>query len=108
MNYNKFRRNLKNIIDSRRMTAKDFAYEVELSQPTICRYLKGERNPELEPLIKIASYCGVSVDWLIGISGDKFDVMPKNVQEVANAYSLASTDDRRVVDAVLEKYIKNW
>lgn len=38
------------------------------------------------------------------MSGDKYNVMPKEVQEIADLYQAATTDDRLVVDAVLKKY----
>ena len=55
-------------------------------------------------IIKIAHYFNVSIDWLLGFNGDKFDIMPQEVQDVATRYSLASPDDRKVIQAVLQKY----
>ena len=104
MDYSFFRENLRNLINVRGVTIKAFAEEVNASSATISRYLSGDRTPDLPYVVKIAEYFNVSIDWLLGINGDKFDVMPKEVQEVASLYSLASPDDRRVVQAVLGKY----
>ena len=104
MDYSFFRENLRNLINVRGITIKAFAAEIDASAATISRYLSGDRTPDLPYVVKIADYFSVSIDWLLGINGDKFDVMPKEVQEVASLYSLSSPDDRRVIQAVLGKY----
>lgn len=41
--------------------------EIGINQPTLFRYLKGEREPGIENLAKISNYFGVSADWLLGL-----------------------------------------
>ena len=106
MDYSFFRENLKNLLSVRGYTIKGFAAEINASAATISRYLSGDRTPDLPYVVNIASFFNVSIDWLLGINGDQFDVMPKEVQEVASLYSLASPDDRRVIQAVLGQYRK--
>lgn len=45
---------------------KTFSECCGLGKDTIRRYEKGEREPTLESAVKIADYCGVSLDWLAG------------------------------------------
>ncbi len=104
MDFTIFQKNLKQLLYARGITIRAFAEEVNANPATISRYLSGDRTPDLPYVVAIAKHFNVSVDWLLGINGDKFDVMPKEVQEVANLYSLASPDDRMVVQAVLGKY----
>ncbi len=104
MDYTAFRENLRRLISSRGMSVKAFGEEINVTPATLSRYLSGDRTPDLPYAVKIASYFNISVDWLLGINGDKFDIMPKEVQEIAYCYQLASPDDRRVVQAVLAKY----
>ena len=99
-----FKSNLRSLINSRGLTVKDFAAEVNIKAATIHRYLAGDRKPDVSYVIAIASFFNVSIDWLLGINGEQFDVMPKEVQEVASLYQYASNDDRNVVQAVLSKY----
>lgn len=75
-----------------------------MSTPTLSRYLAGKRTPDLPYVVKISEYFNISIDWLLGLNGEKFDVMPPEIQEVALLYSVATKDDRRVVQAVLGKY----
>ena len=97
--YSVFRERLRRLFEGRGMTIKDFSEEIEISSVTMSRYLAGTRVPDLPYVVKIAEHFGVSIDWLLGVNGDQFDV-----QEIANLYSLANEDDRRVVHAVLAKY----
>ena len=99
-----FQRNLKQLLEARNLTGQSFADEIGIPSATVYRYLNGDRTPDLAYLVKICSFFSVSLDWILGLSGDIYDVMPKELQEIANRYSLASPDDRRVIQAVLRKY----
>ena len=46
------------------------ATELNTTQNTISRYETGEREPGIDELIKIADYFNVSVDYLIGRTGN--------------------------------------
>lgn len=104
MNFTAFRNNLYSLISSRGISYASFSRDIGIPVQTIARYLKGERTPDLPYVVKIAQYFDVSIDWILGFNGDKFDVMPQEVQDVATCYSLASPEDRRVIKAVLQKY----
>lgn len=104
MDYSIFRQNLKQLIQSRGKTVKSFSADVNITEATLSRYLSGNRIPDLQYVVRLANYFGVSVDWLLGLSGDKFEVMPPQLQEVVTLYSRATEDDRNVVQAVLAKY----
>lgn len=50
-------------------TQKWLAEATELTEATICRYVKGERTPNAKNLEKIAKALNVSVDYLLGNVG---------------------------------------
>lgn len=102
--FEQFRKNLKALIHNRGLTISEMASELGMSTAAISRYLNGVRSPDLEYVIKIANYFGISIDWLLGFTGERYNVMPENLQEVAWLYSLATKDDQNVVQAVLAKY----
>ena len=104
MDYSAFRTNLYNLMHARGITIKALGEEINASAPTISRYLSGDRTPDLPYVVKLAGYFNVSIDWLLGVNGERFEVLPKEVQDVAHLYQLASVDDRRVIQAVLGKY----
>lgn len=104
MNYDAFRANLKDLLNTHGYSAKALAEELDCVPATISRYLTGVRQPDLPYVLKIAAFFDVSIDWLMGNCGDKFNILPTEYQELVRKYSLATTADRKVVDAVLEKY----
>ena len=105
MDYNEaFKTNLRALIESRGVLGKEVAEAINSTPISISRYLKGAREPELKYVVAIAKYFNVSVDWLLGLSDDKFNVLPPDIQELANLYSLAASSDRVAVQAILAKY----
>ena len=98
LDFTAFKKNLRDLIESRGLYAKDIAAEINVSTPTLSRYLQGVREPEL------TRYFGVSVDWLLGLSNDRYEAVPSEVREFATLYALASPDDRTIVETVLKKY----
>ena len=54
--------------------------------------------------MRLADFFDVSLDWLLGLSGERYNVMPQEIQDVADLYEVASPEDRRVIQAVLNKY----
>ncbi|MCC8183018.1 MAG: helix-turn-helix domain-containing protein [Clostridiales bacterium] len=105
IDFTAFQNNLRALIDARGRLIKDVAADVNVTPATMSRYLSGARDPDLKYVVRLAEYFSVSVDWLLGLNGEKFDVLPQEIQDFAELYSLASPDDRRVVQAVLSKYL---
>lgn len=104
MDYSIFRERLRQLTAGTGKNQNDMAAALRMSAPTLNRYLVGKRSPDLPYVVKIAEYFNVSVDWLLGLNGEKYKVMPPEIQEIADLYSAANLDDRRVVQAVLSKY----
>ena len=98
------RTNLKNLMESRNYTINTFSEAIGITSATISRYLSGSRIPDITYLIKISKFFNVSIDWLVGINGDKFEVLPAEVQDVLYKYSIASPADKKVIKTILERY----
>lgn len=106
MDYTYFKDNLHYLIKRNGKLAREVAVDLKIAPGTMSRYLQGKRTPELEYVVRIAEYFGVSIDWLLGTNKEQFDMLPPNVREVLDLYSRASSDDRKVIDTVLSKYRK--
>lgn len=104
MDYTIFRERLRQLVNGSGKNLQALAAELGMSTPTLSRYLTGSRTPDLPYVVKISQHFNISIDWLLGLNGEKFEVMPPEIQEVATLYSVATQDDRRVVQAVLKKY----
>lgn len=53
------------------LTQKELARKIGVTEASMSRYLKGEREPKIKVLIKIAHEFGVSTDYLLGLDYDK-------------------------------------
>lgn len=104
VDYNIFQKRLRDLIESRGKLVQEVAEETGISKITLSRYLNNHREPDLRYVVALAQYFNVSIDWILGFNGDKFDLLPQETQEFVHLFSLASPDDRRVVEAVLGKY----
>ena len=56
---------LKELRKNRNITQLKLAMDLSLSQNSISRYEKGEREPDYGTLIKIADYFDVSTDYIL-------------------------------------------
>ena len=65
---------------------------------TISRYLNGLRMPTVDNIILLADALDVSVDYLLGLH----DVPDDKI--LTATYSIASSDDKRVIWTLLERY----
>lgn len=57
---------LKELRESKRLTQKEVAEIIGYSEISYARYEKGEREPDISTLCKLAEYFNVTVDYLIG------------------------------------------
>ena len=57
---------LKELRESKGLTQKEVAEIIGYSEISYARYEKGEREPDISTLCKLANYFNVTVDYLIG------------------------------------------
>ena len=57
---------LKELREFKRLTQKEVAAIIGYSEISYARYEKGEREPDISTLCKLAEYFNVTVDYLIG------------------------------------------
>ncbi len=70
---------------------KQLAIDLKVSQPTICMWEKGDREPTNVSAARIADYFGVSMDYLLGRSDIRNDVKP------------ATEDDGELVSEIISR-----
>lgn len=61
---------IKELRKAKNITQLKMAMDLNMSQNTISRYENGEREPGLKELVQIADYFDVSVDYLLGRTGN--------------------------------------
>lgn len=107
LKYDAFRSNLRALIDSKGLMAKDLAAEVDATPATISRYVTQMRDPDLEYVYRIAKYFGVTIDYLLGINDNKHSDLTPEARKIAELYTQASAEDQAVIKTVLRKYEGN-
>ena len=70
--------NMKKIRESLQLTQVKVANDLKLSRQVYNFYENGKRNPDMQTLIKIADYYGVSIDSLLGRTNV---IKPENIDE---------------------------
>ena len=59
---------LKTLRLEKNLTQQQLADMLNMNSVTYLRYEKGQREPSIDTLIEIASFYGVSIDYLVGVS----------------------------------------
>ena len=72
---------LKELREQRRLNQEGLAMKLNVSQSTISAYEIGERTPDLEMLIEMADFFGVSLDYLVGLSDVKQNISQNSLTE---------------------------
>jgi len=58
---------IKYSLDIRKMSQKEFAKRLKITEATLSRYINGTRLPKADMIIDICNELGVSADWLLGM-----------------------------------------
>ena len=53
------------------LSQDDFAFKIGTKQTTLSNWERGFREPNFSGLVLIANSCGVSADWLLGLTDDR-------------------------------------
>lgn len=78
----KFSERLRLLRASKGLSQADFAKQIKVSKSSVNMYERGEREPGLETLERIADYFNVDMDYLLG----KSDIVNKNSWSIAQPY----------------------
>ena len=81
--------NLLQLRKSKRVTQKDVADYLGISRQAYANYETGNREPDIGTIVKMAHYFEVSVDHLLGFSGQKNEDLSepdKVLHDVANLF----------------------
>ena len=90
-------------------TVTAFARYLELPQNTLDCYIKGRRKPSVELVLRVCKKCGVSADWLLGLSDDRGgsqSAAPAPVVTKKRQTLLEPQDEILFKVAALEKRVK--
>lgn len=100
-----FAKQLRLLKDQRGLTQKEIADRLETTEATISRYVSGDRTPNIETAVELASLLNVSMDTLCGIDPPAVERQPPEITILVNCYKSATEEDRRVLWSFLNRYM---
>lgn len=89
------------------MSQAAFAQKVGISRPTVGFYENGDRLPDAEAILKICNACGVSSDYLLGLTDDPAPASERSaVDELGLSPEAVSAliryrDNRKLINAAI-------
>lgn len=100
-----FAKQLRLLKDQRGLSQKEIADRLDTTEATISRYVSGDRTPNIETAVELASLLGVSMDTLCGVEPPAVERQPPEINILINCYRHASDEDRRVIWSFLNRYM---
>lgn len=107
---NAFAVRLRTIRKQRKLTQRELASKLNMSQSTIALYETGDRKPDPDTINKIADFFDVSTDYLLGRSDDTVDIYAefRRIRESIpkwgeNAGQIALDETKKVLIKLIER-----
>lgn len=100
-----FAKQFKELIDKRGLTQRAVAERINTTETTISRYVSGDRTPNIETAVELASVLGVTLDVLVGADLPAAGRTPPDVNILVACYEKASITDRQVLWSLLDRYM---
>lgn len=100
-------KNISNILSEKRMTQRELANKVGISEVTIGRYINGNREPKGGILMDIAKALDVSVDFLLNTSESNKESYYINPDTAELAQEIFDNPNLRVLMSASRKLSKD-
>ena len=100
-----FANRFKELIDKRGLTQRAVAERINTTETTISRYVSGDRTPNIETAVELASVLGVTLDVLVGANLPAASRTPPDVNILVACYEKASIAGRQVLWSLLDRYM---
>ena len=92
---------LKNLRNSRRLSQKDFAQALDVSQQTVASWENGRTEPSNAALTAIADYFNVSADYLLGRDTSTAPSLSDEQKKLLSGFDTLNSAGRNLLVGVL-------
>lgn len=100
-----FRQRFQELIDHSGHTRTHIARQIGVNPPTMVRWFNETRTPDLQYVVAICDYFGVTMEWLLGLDDEaRRQTLTDEAQKVLRLYNLATPQDRLVINTILQRY----
>ena len=107
-------KNLKKLRGSKKISQKQLADIVSVSQQSINKYENHSIEPDIQTLMKLADYFNTSIDYLVGytdIDHKIEELTPSDLNEekqrIISKYRQLTPDEKKSIILILENYTKH-
>lgn len=100
-----FKEKIKELMNSRNVSQRELANELNITESAMSRYISGERKPRVDILTKLARYFDVSIEELIGVENEISDFMELRGLVARSASSLTNDEIKELLN-ILSSNIK--
>lgn len=100
-----FARRFKYLIDEKGLTQRAVAELLNTTETTISRYASGDRSPNIETAVELASVLHIDMNTLFGVEATPTERQPQDVTILLSCYEKASAADRQVIWSLLDRYL---
>ena len=87
-------------LNTMKMTQKELASRIGVTEAVISRYISGDRAPKPEMLANIATALNTTSDFLLGIERDEFDYARVKRILARNASEMTEQQKKELIDAL--------
>lgn len=105
-----FRLRLRELLDENGWSQKKLAEKCGTTAATISRWLSGINVADIQGIISIAKAFNVTTDYLLGVSSERNKAekwLSAEKRFITDIYERAKPEDKYVVWALLQRYLKN-
>ena len=96
-----FSKRLKQLRKQQNLTQTELANLLNLSHGAIAMWETDKRQPDNDTLVRLANFFNVSVDYLLGLSNQEYELTDENKQLLAMIDQL-SPEDREAITRFVE------
>ena len=98
-----FAKQFKELIDKRGLTQRTVAERINTTETTISRYVSGDRTPNIETAVELASVLGVTLDVLVGADLPSASRTPPDRQVLWSLLDRYMTPEQRVIITSMQR-----
>jgi len=91
---------IKQLREERHMTQLRLSIELSVSQESVSAYEKGKYYPSFQTLLKLAEIFGCGIDYIMGLSENRYSEKSKNDQDELILMLLSKLNDSKKEKAI--------
>ncbi len=98
--YENLGKTIKKELNEKGITQREFVKKIGINEANFSKYLKGEKTPQADTLIKIAKGLDCSLDYLLGLSKTKYAEPTEDEKAIAKVSELTGLECETIKEMI--------